>query len=186
MRDHFLETIVNNESSEIIRIFYSAFDTLLPPSARESTKGPHALLPPHLLREIDEMNEWIYTDLNNGVYRAGFATSQSSYDSAVNSVFSALDRIEAHLTSTESKYLFGDHLTDADIRLYPTVVRFDVAYHTIFKCNRKMVRWDYPMLHGWLRRIYWSEEGGMKRAFRDTVDFEAVSMMRERGVKGEG
>jgi putative glutathione S-transferase len=120
------------------------------------------------------MNAWVYPELNNGVYRTGFATSQNAYDAAVTTVFAALDKLEDHLTKVGTKYLFGDNITEADIRLYPTILRFDVAYHTIFKCNLKMIRHDYPKLHVWLRTLYWDESEGTRGAFKSTVDFQAV------------
>jgi putative glutathione S-transferase len=168
----------------VIRIFYSAFDSFLPLPLRESSKGPKSLLPAHLVPAIDALNAWVYDDLNNGVYRAGFATAQSAYLSAVRGVFAALDKLEDHLSHGKD-YLFGDFITDADIRLYPTIVRFDVAYHTIFKCNLKMIRWDYPKLHSWVRRLYWDESertnGG---AFHKTVDFQAYKDGYTDAVKG--
>ncbi|OAL02218.1 hypothetical protein IQ06DRAFT_346808 [Phaeosphaeriaceae sp. SRC1lsM3a] len=178
------ETIVNNESSEIIRIFYSAFDAFLPTPLRESSKGTNSLLPEHLVADIDALNAWVYTDLNNGVYRAGFATSQSAYDSAVRGVFAALDRLEEQLGHGK-EFLFGDFITDADVRLYPTIVRFDVAYHTIFKCNLRMIRHDYPRLHSWVRRLYWDEgEGTNGGAFGKTVNFQAYKDGYTDAVKG--
>jgi putative glutathione S-transferase len=168
------ETIVNNESSEVIRMFYTEFDHLLPEARREATKGDARLFPEHLKEKIEEMNTWVYPELNNGVYRTGFATSQDAYDSAVTTVFTALDRLEDHLSHGQP-YLFGNNITEADIRLYPTILRFDVAYHTIFKCNLKMIRHDYPNLHKWLRRLYWDESERTRGAFKSTVDFKAVS-----------
>lgn len=172
-----LETIVSNESSEIIRMFYTEFDAFIPEHLRESSKGDKSLFPPHLQKDIEAMNEWVYNDLNNGVYKTGFATTQEAYDQAVKGVFRTLDRLEEHLSQPgHGPYLFGDHITEADIRLYPTLLRFDVAYHTIFKCNLKMIRFEYPKLHDWLRRLYWDESertnGG---AFKSTVNFQAVS-----------
>ena len=174
------ETIVNNESSEIIRMFYTCFDALLPHALRESTKGTKALFPAHLAADIEAMNEWVYNDLNNGVYKTGFATSQAAYEEHVYPVFGALDRLEEHLGQRgHGPYLFGESITEADVRLYPTLVRFDVAYYTIFRCNLRMVRFEYPRLHEWLRRLYWDESertnGG---AFKKTVDFQAVRIAR--------
>ncbi|KAF2832424.1 hypothetical protein CC86DRAFT_401190 [Ophiobolus disseminans] len=169
------ETIVSNESSEIIRMLYTEFDAFIPQHLRESSKGTKSLFPAHLRKDIEAMNDWVYNDLNNGVYKCGFATSQAAYEEHVYPVFAALDRLESHLSQPgHTPYLFGDHITEADIRLYPTLIRFDVAYFTIFKCNLKMVRYEYPKLHEWLRRLYWDESevtnGG---AFGKTVDFQA-------------
>ncbi|CAN9430012.1 unnamed protein product [Alternaria alternata] len=160
------QTIVNNESSEIIRMFYTEFDALIPEHLRESSKGDKA---------IDAMNEWVYDTINNGVYKTGFAQSQEAYEEHVYPVFESLDRLEEHLCqSGHGPYLFGDHITEADIRLYPTLIRFDVAYFTIFKCNLKMIRYEYPQLHDWLRRLYWDEsEATNYGAFKKTVDFQA-------------
>lgn len=173
MADVIAETIVNNESSEVIRMFYNEFDAFIPEPLREATKGDAGLFPAHLRDEIEETNTWVYPDLNNGVYKTGFATSQAAYDSAVTTVFAALDKLETHLIQRQTPYLFGANITEADIRLYPTIIRFDVAYHTIFKCNLKMIRYDYPKLHEWLRRLYWDESERTRGAFRSTVDFQA-------------
>lgn len=172
--DKKLHTIVNNESSEIIRILYDSFDDFLEPDQREVNKPGGGLYPPHLRQQIDAMNEWVYNDLNNGVYKAGFAKTQEAYDSSVYPVFKALDRLEAHLTdNTHQPYLFGGQITEADIRLYPTLARFDVAYHNIFNCNLKSIRHDYPHLSKWLRNLYWDESdrtnGG---AFKKSTFFE--------------
>ena len=171
------ETIVSNESSEIIRMFYTEFDALLPEHLRESCKGDKAILPKHLRKDIDAMNEWVYDTVNSGVYKTGFAQTQDAYEEHVYPLFKSLDRLEEHLGQPGyGPYLFGDHITEADIRLYPTIIRFDVAYFTIFKCNLKMIRYEYPRLHAWLRRLYWDETEATKfGAFRKTVDFQAVS-----------
>lgn len=169
---------MNNESTDIIRIMISAFDHLLPPERREANKGPAALLPRHLESEIDELNSWVFDTVNNGVYRIGFATSQAAYDEHTKKLFLSLDRLEQHLSEPKHHpYLFGQHITEADIRLYTTLIRFDVAYYPLFKCNIKMIRLDYPRLHEWLRRLYWDEgpetAGG---AFRRSTQFDVVSI----------
>jgi putative glutathione S-transferase len=178
------ETIVSNESSEIIRMFYTEFDAFIPEHLREASKGDKGLLPEHLREEIEAMNEWVYDDLNNGVYKTGFAQSQEAYEEHVYPVFKALDRLEEHLGQPgHGSYLFGDHITEADIRAYTTILRFDVAYVTIFKCNLKMIRYDYPRLHDWLRNLYWDKSrttnGG---AFKSTVDFQAVCVKNPDGM----
>lgn len=137
---------MNNESSDIIRMFYTAFDALLPAERREDARP---LLPRSQLAEIEEMNGWVYERINNGVYKTGFASTQAAYEENVYPLFEALDRVERHLAERGTRYLFGDHVTEADVRLYPTIIRFDAAYHTIFKCNikseftvaKKLVRW---------------------------------------------
>lgn len=169
---------MNNESADIIRMMINSFDHLLPPEKREANKGPRALVPDHLRSEIEELNSWVYDTVNNGVYKIGFATSQAAYDEHIVKLFHSLDRLEVHLSEPgHHPYLFGQHITEADIRLYTTLIRFDVAYYALFKCNIKMIRLDYPRLHAWLRRLYWDEgpetAGG---AFKKSTLFDAVSL----------
>lgn len=136
-------TIVSNESSEIIRMFNSAFDEV----------GATAVnfLPTELLAEIDEINKFVYSAVNNGVYKAGFATTEAAYKEAVITLFDALDTLEARLV--DQRYLLGDTITEADWRLFTTLVRFDAVYVGHFKCNiRRIV--DYPNLWGYLRDLY--------------------------------
>ena len=136
-------TIVSNESSEIIRMFNSAFDEV---GALAGDFSPAALL-----SEIDALNAFIYPTINNGVYRAGFATTQDAYNQAVSEVFDALDTLEARLE--KSRYLTGDTITEADWRLFTTLVRFDSVYVGHFKCNLRRIV-DYPNLWGYLRDLY--------------------------------
>lgn len=136
-------TIVSNESPEIIRMFNSAFDQV--------GALPGDFSPPELLAEIDELNEYIYPTINNGVYRAGFATTQEAYDEAVVEVFAALDTIEERLTTR--RYLTGNTITEADWRLFTTLVRFDAVYVGHFKCNLSRIV-DYPNIWGYLRDLY--------------------------------
>lgn len=140
-------TIVNNESSEIIRIFNSSLDHLLPEEVQGVTFYPENLRP-----KIDEINGWIYDQINDGVYKAGFARTQEAYEENVLRVFEGCDRVEGILRT--NRFLVGDKLTEADIRLFTTIVRFDPVYHGHFKCNLKTITHDYPNLLSWARRIY--------------------------------
>lgn len=144
--DKHCETIVSNESSEIIRMLNSAFDHV---GARELD-----LYPAQLRSEIDAFNDRIYHAINNGVYKSGFATTQEAYHDASNTLFDELDRLEAHLEDRD--YLVGDHLTEADIRLAVTLFRFDMVYVQHFKLDRRRLV-DYPNLWRHTRRIYQSE-----------------------------
>lgn len=122
-------------------MFYDSFDDLLPEEQRESSKGDDGLFPPNLQGEIEAMNEWVYNTVNNGVYKTGFASTQEAYEDHVFPLFKSLDRLEEHLgDSRHQPFLFGANITEADIRLYTTLIRFDVAYYPIFKCNLKMIR----------------------------------------------
>ncbi|WP_210504577.1 glutathione S-transferase family protein, partial [Pantoea ananatis] len=136
-------TIVSNESADIIRMFNSAFDAV---GARAGD-----YYPADLREKIDALNGWIYDTINNGVYKAGFATSQSAYDEAVTALFHSLSRVEQILG--QHRYLAGDRLTEADLRLWTTLVRFDPVYVTHFKCDRHRIS-DYLNLSGFLRDIY--------------------------------
>ncbi len=136
-------TIVSNESSEIIRMFDGAFDHL------GAVVGDY--YPETLSAGIDEINDLVYDRVNNGVYKSGFATTQEAYEEAVTALFSALDMLEARLSAR--RYLVGDRLTEADIRLFTTLVRFDAVYVGHFKCNIRRIA-DYPALSGYLRDIY--------------------------------
>ncbi|MGB6211476.1 glutathione S-transferase family protein [Pseudomonas mandelii] len=149
--------IVNNESAEIIRMFNGAFDDL--------TGNDLDFHPAPLRGEIDALNERIYPAVNNGVYRAGFATSQQAYEEAFDDVFAELDRLEQLLGA--NRYLVGEYLTEADIRLFTTLIRFDAVYHGHFKCNLRRIA-DYPNLSNWLREIYqWP-------GVAETVDFQHI------------
>ncbi|MDH0892673.1 MULTISPECIES: glutathione S-transferase family protein [unclassified Pseudomonas] len=151
------QCIVSNESAEIIRMFNSAFDGL--------TGNDLDLYPAPLREEIDALNARIYLAVNNGVYRAGFATTQEAYEEAFATLFDELDRLEALLE--KRRYLTGEHLTEADIRLFTTAIRFDAVYHGHFKCNRRRLA-DYPNLSGWLRELY------QLPGVAQTVDFQHI------------
>lgn len=136
-------TIVSNESADILRMLNSAFDAV---GARAGD-----YYPTDLRHKIDEVNSWVYDTVNNGVYKAGFATSQAAYDEAVTALFQSLDRLEQMLG--QHRYLTGNRLTEADLRLWTTLVRFDPVYVTHFKCDRHRIS-DYLNLSGFLREIY--------------------------------
>jgi len=148
------QTIVSNESSEIIRMFNSAFNEL--------TGNDDDYYPQHLRPLIDEWNTFIYPNINNGVYRCGFATTQEAYEEAYDSLFDALDKVEAHLAT--HRYLAGSVITEADWRLYTTLIRFDAVYVGHFKCNKKRIA-DYPNLNGYMKELY--QVAGVK----ETTDF---------------
>lgn len=137
-------TIVNNESAEILRMFNSAFDGC-------GARAEEDLYPGPLREEIDALNHEIHEHVNDGVYRAGFAGSQRAYERAYDRLFATLDRLEARLR--RRRYLLGDRITEADLRLFPTLVRFDAVYYGHFKCNRRRLV-DYPNLWAYTRDLY--------------------------------
>ncbi len=137
------QTIVSNESADIIRMFNSAFDEI---GAKAGDYYPR-----QHRAEIDTLNKRIYSAINNGVYRAGFATTQQAYDEAVNTLFIALDELEQRLS--EQRYLIANHLSEADWRLFTTLIRFDAVYVGHFKCDRNRIA-DYPALTHYLRELY--------------------------------
>ncbi|WP_166418249.1 glutathione S-transferase family protein [Cochlodiniinecator piscidefendens] len=151
------ETIVSNESSEIIRMFNSAFNTI--------TGNRDDYWPRHMRDNIEEINARIYSTLNNGVYKSGFATTQAAYDAAIHPLFDTLDWLEQHLS--QNRYLLGDTITEADWRLFTTLIRFDPVYHLHFKCNKKRII-DYPHLWAYTRELYqWS-------GVADTVNMDHI------------
>jgi len=137
------KTIVNNESSEIIRMFNSAFNSI--------GNAELDLYPEPLREEIDQINEEIYENVNNGVYRSGFAKSQEAYDKAFDALFKTLDSLEERLG--KKRYLVGEQLSEADWRLFTTLVRFDPVYHGHFKCNKKRLS-EYPSLWNYMLELY--------------------------------
>ena len=151
------ETIVSNESADIIRMFNSAFDGV------GATPGDYA--PAALLGEIDALNARIYDGLNNGVYKAGFATDQQAYEDAAQGVFETLDWLESHLA--DRRWLCGDVQTEADWRLFTTLLRFDAVYHGHFKCNLRRLS-DYPVLSAYTQRLY------AEPAVAPTVNFDHI------------
>jgi glutathionyl-hydroquinone reductase len=154
--DEKTDTMVSNESADIVRMFDTAFSELVP--------GKPDLYPADLRLKIDALNAEIYDRLNNGVYKAGFATTQGAYDEAVAEVFSMLDRLEDRLTAP---YLFGNNITETDLRLFVTLIRFDAAYHGLFKTNRKRVA-DYPRLSSYMERVL------RLPGVRETVDLDHI------------
>jgi putative glutathione S-transferase len=156
------QAIVNNESSEIIRMFNTAFNDFLSPA-----QASLDFYPENLRGEIDEINEWVYPGINNGVYRSGFATTQEAYTKAVKEVFEALDKAEGILTGKD--YLVANKLTEADIRLWVTIVRFDPVYFGHFKCNIRSIRDGYPAIDKWMRNLYWNID-----AFKSSTNFDHI------------
>ena len=155
--DKHLQRIVSNESADIIRMFNTAFNDL--------TGNTLDLYPQPLATQIDSWNERIYPAVNNGVYRAGFATSQSAYELAFVDVFRELAHLEAHLS--QHRFLAGKYLTEADVRLFTTLIRFDAVYYSHFKCNERRIE-DYPQLSNWLRELFqWP-------GIAQTVDFTHI------------
>jgi glutathionyl-hydroquinone reductase len=135
--------VVNNESSEIIRMLDSEFRAI----AGDDTE----FYPPALRAEIDRINDVVYPNVNNGVYRCGFAKTQEAYETAFDALFATLDDLEARLA--RQRYLVGNRITEADWRLLPTLLRFDVAYFSLFKCNKQRIA-DYPNLSNYMRELY--------------------------------
>ncbi len=149
--------ILNNESAELVRMFDSAFDGL--------TGNRLEFYPEDLREEIDAVNADVYDNVNNGVYKTGFATEQAVYEKHYEALFACLDRLEARLA--EQRYLAGAWLTEADIRLFTTLIRFDAVYFGHFKCNRRRIE-DYPQLANYLRELYqWP-------GIAETVDFDHI------------
>ncbi|KAK0237893.1 glutathione S-transferase [Armillaria nabsnona] len=176
--DKKLQTIVNNESSEIIRMFNTAFNDKLP-----ADKAVLDYYPESLRAEIDSLNDWIYPTINNGVYRSGFATTQAAYEEAVHKLFESLDKVEKLLTGKD--YIIGNQLTECDIRLWVTIVRFDPVYVGHFKCNIRTIRDGYPEINRlvsftrscycsknfsrWMKKLYWNND-----AFKSSTNFEHI------------
>ncbi|MBF0775455.1 glutathione-dependent reductase [Streptococcus azizii] len=155
--DKKIKTIVSNESADIMRMFNSAFNTI--------TGNTEDYYPEGLRTEIDAMNDFVYPTINNGVYKAGFATAQSVYEREVTKLFTALDQLEELLSRQE--YLVGGQLTEADIRLFTTLVRFDSVYYGHFKCNQRSLT-SYPNLWAYTKRLYHT------RNIAETVNFDHI------------
>ncbi|MFC4050710.1 glutathione S-transferase family protein [Actinomadura syzygii] len=152
------ERLVTNDFPNITTMLETEFTALQRPDAPD-------LYPEALRPGIDEMNDLLYTAINNGVYKAGFATSQGAYEDAFDALFTALDQLEERLAS--SRYLFGDEITESDVRLYPTLARFDAVYYSHFKCNLRRIT-DYPNLWAYARDLY------SVPAFGETTNFDHI------------
>jgi hypothetical protein len=139
-------------------------DEILPAEYKEVDYYPESLQ-----KEIDEVGKWIQDDLNTGVYKAGFAPDQETYDKNVVPVFGALNRLEEMLAGNGGPFILGTALTELDLRLYPTLIRFDTIYVQHFKCNLGTIRHDYPLLNEWMKNLYWKVPG-----FKDTTDFRHI------------
>ena len=152
--------IVNNESADVVVLLNEAFDAVAADPGLD-------LYPAALRPEIDELNAWVYDTVNNGVYKSGFATTQTAYDEAVTALFASLDRLEERLAQSGDPFLFGAEPTLADWRLFPTLVRFDAVYVGHFKCNLRRIA-DHEHLSAYLRRLYqWP-------GVAETVDFDHI------------
>src|SRR5712691_4131152 len=164
--DRKTKTIVNNESSEIIRMLNAEFAGL--------GDDRIDLYPAPLRREIDEVNAFVYENVNNGVYRCGLAKSQAAYETAFGKLFAAFDELEARLG--RQRWLVGDRFTEADLRLFPTLVRFDTVYYGLFKCNLRRLA-DYPNLSNYTREIY------QMPGVATTVDFHKIKLGYYGGMR---
>jgi len=161
--DRITRKALSNESSNIV-VLLGALQ--LPGGNRVE------LRPGQLVKQIDELSDKIYSAINNGVYRAGFSTSQEAYDRVMSEMLSCLDDLEDRLS--RSRFLLGDKFTEADLRLYPTIVRFDAVYAGIFRCGRRTIRGDYPNLQAWMRDVYQIKMPGGGLQVSDTIDVDAA------------
>ncbi|KAI1106482.1 glutathione S-transferase [Jackrogersella minutella] len=160
------DTAVNNESLELLRWLQTGFNEILPEGSPERNLN---LYPEHLRAKIDEVSKWMTRDLNSGVYKAGFARDQATYEQGVIPVFAALNQLEQLIHKNGGPYILGKDLTELDILAYATAIRFDVAYVQHFKCNLGTIRGDYPVIHEWLKNLYWNVKG-----FRETTNFKHI------------
>lgn len=176
------DTMVNNESADLLRNFQTAFDDLLTQEGKTKEASIH-LYPEHLREKIDSICEWMGDNLNTGVYKAGFAPDQETYDKNVIPVFAALNKLEKIVKDHGGPFALGSELTEVDIRLFPTLIRFDTVYVQHFKCNLGTIRHDYPVLNNYMKGLYWGEnevvlgDGSRQKitAFGpDTVDFKHI------------
>lgn len=166
-------TIVNNESAELLRDLQTGFNSILSQELADVT-----LYPEHLRSKIDEISVWMQRDLNTGVYKAGFAKTQQDYDKNVPIVFAALNKLEKIIAENGGPYILGKHLTEIDVRAYATIIRFDTVYVQHFKCNLGTIRHDYSQINNWLKNLYWNVPG-----FKETTDFKHI---KENYTKSHG
>jgi putative glutathione S-transferase len=159
-----LETIVNNESHELLRDLNTAFNSLLPDELANLTLYPEKHRP-----AIDRIEKWLQSDLNTGVYKAGFATTQEGYEKNLPGPFAALNKLEKLAASNGGPYLLGKEMTELDVRTYATLIRFDTVYVQHFKCNLGTLRHDYPILNNWLTNLYHHHA-----EFKETTDFRHI------------
>lgn len=180
--DKSTDTAVNNESIDLMKNLQTAFDELLISEGKTKEAGMN-FYPEHLRPKIDEICEWMQRDLNTGVYKTGFAPDQETYEKNLIPVFAALNKLEKILKDSGGPFALGKELTEVDIQLYPTLIRFDTVYHQHFKCNLGMLRHDYPVLNNYVKGLYWCKNevelsDGSRvriRAFgEDTVDFKHI------------
>ncbi|RAL07902.1 glutathione S-transferase omega-like 2 [Aspergillus homomorphus CBS 101889] len=157
-------TAVANESIEILRWLPSAFNAHIPPSLASID-----LYPSHLRAKIDAISPWLQSDLNTGVYKAGFAETQEVYDEKIIPVFGALNKLERIVAANGGPFVLGAEMTELDVMLYTTLIRFDTVYVQHFKCNLGTIRHDYPVLHNWLKGMYWDIP-----AARASTDFRHI------------
>ncbi|KAL8818321.1 MAG: hypothetical protein Q9223_003025 [Gallowayella weberi] len=160
--------IVNNESEDIMRMLNTVSNQFLPPE--NTAQRELNFYPPDLKHHIDDINSWMMPNLNYGVYKAGFATIQESYDENCRIVFTTLDRLESQLSShPKNIYILGHRITEVDLKLYTTIVRFDTIYQQHFKLMIGSIRHNYPFLHRWLKHMYWKVAG-----VKETTDFKHI------------
>lgn len=188
------QTIVNNDSGEIVRLLNSGvFDEFI--ESTGSAKDKIDLAPVDLIPQLDEYNKWLQVNINSGVYKVNNATTQEEYENQSKNLYKSLDAIETKLSNIysdlESKYgkdnktqilskfyLFNNQITDSDIRLFTTIVRFDPAYYSHFNCNFRSIRNDYPFIHLWLRNLYWNHD-----AFKLTTNFDHIKLFYSKSFK---
>ncbi|KAG4254711.1 glutathione S-transferase [Fusarium proliferatum] len=167
------DTIVSNESAEMLRWLPSAFTDSSP--ERECSLD---LYPAHLQTIIDSISVWMQRDLNVRVYKAGFSTTQTAYEDNVTTVFAALNHLEKLLHQHGGPYILGSSLTEVDVRAFPTVIRFDTLYVQHCKCNLGTIRGSYPIIHEWMKNLYWNVYG-----FQETTNFQHI---KDFYIKNQG